>query len=76
MTMDMTYDETLPAAHYEFAKQKLGETSEMRDRCLGEINSWLDENPHINAQRDAVCLLQFLRGAKFQMDKAKRRIAA
>lgn len=75
-TMDITYVETLPAVHYEIAEIHLGETRETRDRCLAELNSWLDENPHINAQRDPVNLLQFLRGAKFQMDKAKRRIAA
>lgn len=74
--MSITYVESLPSAHYEVAEKKLGETKEVRERCLAEINSWLDENPHINAQRDAVNLLQFLRGAKFQMDKAKRRIAA
>lgn len=74
--MGNIYDETLSAVHYEVAEQKLGETKEIRDRCLAELNSWLDENPHINAQRDAVSLLQFLRGAKFQMDKAKQRIAA
>lgn len=74
--MDNTYVETLSAVHYETAEQKLGETREIRDSCLAEINIWLDENPHINARRDAVSLLQFLRGAKFQMDKAKQRIAA
>lgn len=72
----MDYVETLPAAHYEIARKQLGETKETRDKCLAEINSWLDENPHINAQRDAVNLLQFLRGSKFRMDKAKQRIAA
>lgn len=74
--MDKTYAERLSAVHYEVAEQKLGETREIRDSCLAELNSWLDENPHINAQRDAVSLLQFLRGAKFQTDKAKQRIAA
>lgn len=74
--MDIKYVERLPAAHYEIAKEKLGETKEMREKCLAEINNWLDKNPHINAQRDAVNLLQFLRGAKFRMDKAKQRIAA
>lgn len=74
--MDITYVETLPASHYEVAKQKLGETKETRDNGLAELNSWLIENPHINAQRNPVNLLQFLRGAKFNIDKAKRRIAA
>lgn len=74
--MDINYEETLPTAHYEVAERNLGETRDARQRCLAEINSWLDENPHINAQRHPVSLLQFLRGAKFRMDKAKQRIAA
>lgn len=68
------YDENLPAHNYEYARKTLGETKDARDRCLLEIQNWLDENPKINANRDVVSLLHFLRGAKFRMDKAKQRI--
>lgn len=72
--MSDLYEETLPAHCYEFARKSLGETKDTRDHCLNEIRKWLDENPHINANRDIVSLLHFLRGSKFRMDKAKNRI--
>lgn len=66
--------EKLPAHYYEYAMKNLGETKDARNRCLAEIQKWLDDNPKINANRDITSLLHFLRGAKFQLDKAKRRI--
>lgn len=72
--MGAQYDEKLPAHNYEYAEKTLGETKENRDRCLMEIQQWLDDNPKINANRDIVSLIHFLRGAKFQMEKAKKRI--
>lgn len=72
--MSVPYEEHLPAHNYEFARKSLGETKDARDRCLKEIQKWLDDNPKINANRDTVTLLHFLRGAKFRMDKAKHRI--
>lgn len=72
--MGIIYEENLPAPNYEFARQSLGETKEIRDRCLREIYEWLDENPKINANRSPTSLVHFLRGAKFQIDKAKQRI--
>lgn len=72
--MSSAYQATLPEADYEYAVSALGETKERREQCLTEINNWLDENPQINANRHPVNLLHFLRGSKFQMDKAKRRL--
>lgn len=72
--MGLIYEEHLLAHNYEHAQESLGESRDVRERCLIEINKWLDENPHINANRDTISLLHFLRGAKFRMDKAKRRI--
>lgn len=72
--MKVAYEEHLPATNYDFARKSLGETKETRDRCLHEVIKWLDNNPKINANRDAISLLHFLRGAKFQVDKAKQRI--
>lgn len=68
------YEEKLPAHNYEYAEKVLGETKENRDRCLMEIQKWLDDNPKINANRDPTSLIHFLRGAKFQMEKTKKRI--
>lgn len=72
--MIIEYEERLPVDLYDHAREALGETKERREQCLTEINKWLDENLHINADRDPVSLLHFLRGSKFRMDKAKRKI--
>lgn len=72
--MSALYEEKLPAHNYEYARKSLGETIDTREKCLKEIQKWLDENPHINANRDTVSLLHFLRGSKFRMDKTKSRI--
>lgn len=68
------YEERLPVEQYDYARKTFGETKERREECLKEIIQWLDENMHINADRDPVSLLHFIRGAKFRMDKAKKRI--
>lgn len=72
--MSIQYEEKLPAHNYEYAQKYLGETKDSREQCLMEIQKWLDDNPKINANRDSTSLLHFLRGAKFKMDKAKKRI--
>lgn len=72
--MSVTYEEKLSAHNYEFARKSLGETKETREKCLMEIYKWLDENPKINANRDSTSIIHFLRGSKFRMDKAKKRI--
>lgn len=69
-----SYEEKLPLEDYDFARRNLGETKEMRGKFLAELNKWLDDNPHINALREPTSLLHFLRGSKFDLDKAKRRI--
>lgn len=68
------YEEKLPVELYDYARKTFGETKEHREKCLKELNNWLDENLHINADREPVNLLHFLRGSKFRMDKAKKRI--
>lgn len=72
--MSILYEEKLPIHNYEYARKSLGETTDTREKCLCELRKWLDDNPHINANRDTVSLLHFLRGSKFRMDKAKNRI--
>lgn len=72
--MGSGYEEKLPAELYEQARDNLGETKETREQCLSELNKWLDDNPHIHADRRPISLLHFLRGSKFRIDKAKRKI--
>lgn len=68
------YEETLPAEDYEFAQKVLGETCEQRNNMLLEIGQWLEKNPHINAPRNAVTLLRFIRATRYRMDMCKKRI--
>lgn len=68
------YEETLPAEDYEYAKQFLGETAEQRNKMISEILQWLKENPQINAPRNAVAVLRFLRATRFRLDVCKKRI--
>lgn len=68
------YKETLPNEMYDYAREHLGETEESRQDSLLELNEWLDANPQIYANRDPVVLIHFLRGSKFRMEKAKRRL--
>lgn len=68
------YELHLPEQCYQQAEQNLGETPEVREQCLKDIQKWLDQNPHINAHRDTKTILHFLRGAKFVPDKAKRKM--
>lgn len=72
--MIIEYEETLPVELYDHAREALGETKEHREQCLIEINKWLDENRHINADRDPVSLLHFLRSSKFRIEKTKRKL--
>lgn len=72
--MGSGYEEKLPVEMYDHARKTLGETAEHREQCLNEITKWLDENLHINADRDVISLLHFLRGSKFRIDKAKKKI--
>lgn len=68
------YQTTLTPECLEYAAQALGETTEVRQKCMLEIHQWLDANPHINAHRDAQSILFFLRGAKFRVEKAQRKM--
>lgn len=69
-----SYETQLSTECLAFAESELGETKETRERCMAEIDDWLDANPHINAHRDAQSVLHFLRGAKFRIEKAKKKM--
>lgn len=64
----------LPMKCYTDAKLLLGETDELRAHSISTILDWLDANPAINANREITSILYFLRGSKFDLDKAKRKI--
>lgn len=68
------YDEDLPIECYKYAEEHLSETPEIRDQSVKEIMLWLDENPIINANRNLVIILYFLRATKFKLENTKRKI--
>ncbi|XP_055716432.1 retinol-binding protein pinta [Phlebotomus papatasi] len=70
----MDYSCSLPADCYIFAEAHLNETSNRREESLAKFCKWIDENPELNVEKDVVHLLYFLRGAKFNVEKAKDKI--
>lgn len=68
------YQTNLSSECLAFAERELGESLEVRQKCMLEIYEWLDANPHINAHRDAQSILYFLRSAKFRVEKAQRKM--
>lgn len=71
---DDLYQEVLCPKYYEAANKLLGETREVRNEQVQVIQRWLAENPQINAHNDPRTIIFFLRGAKFDVDKAKKKI--
>jgi hypothetical protein len=58
----------------QHAKETLGETPQLREKCLQEIRNFLTENLHIKARDDTQTLLYFLRSCKFDVDRTKKKI--
>ncbi|XP_070509132.1 clavesin-1-like [Chironomus tepperi] len=66
------YECTLSDELIKAAKDLLGETSEIRDKCLTEFREWIWNNPRIEKCRmDSKFLLRFLRINRFSMQHAK-----
>lgn len=65
---------TLDAAAREFAEKNLGETDITRHQTIREIREWLHANPNLNARHDDRTILAFLRGCKFNTERAKQKI--
>lgn len=68
------YQEVLSDQFYADAFQLLGETRELRNEQVEVIQKWFLDNPKINGQNDPRTILFFLRGCKFNVDKAKKKI--
>lgn len=69
-----TYQEVMPPKCYEDAKKLLGETRNLRDEQIQVIGQWLRENPQVNGHNDPRTIIFFLRGCKFDVEKAKKKI--
>lgn len=72
--MHIKYEPSLSEDDLKFAETDIGETVEARDKGLKEILSWLNENPHINADKSIKNILCFLRSCKFNTDRTKEKI--
>ncbi|CAN8031193.1 unnamed protein product [Ixodes persulcatus] len=63
-----TSDEDLPAELQRIADEELGETDQGRADALARLNQLLDEEPELNARRDNVFLLRYIRVRKFNIE--------
>ena len=59
---------------YNHAEKTLGESDDVREESIREIQDWLEENPTINAHRHVDYILYFLRRSKFNIEDTKRKI--
>lgn len=53
---------------------ELHEVPERLDEDIATLRSWIEQQPHLKARTDDQFLATFLRGCKFNMDKAKDKI--
>lgn len=65
-----TSDEDLPAELQRIAYEELGETDQGRVEALARLNQLLDEDPELNARRDNVFLLRYIRVRKYNIEAA------
>ncbi|EEC17737.1 phosphatidylinositol transfer protein SEC14, putative [Ixodes scapularis] len=65
-----TSDGDLPAELQRIAYEELGETDQGRADALARLNQLLDEDPELNARRDNVFLLRYIRVRKYNIEAA------
>ncbi|XP_018019245.1 retinol-binding protein pinta [Hyalella azteca] len=56
------------------ARRELGEDARTREEALAQFRDWLKTKPHIVARTDHQTLLRYLRGCKFNVDKAQMKL--
>ncbi|KAM7313814.1 uncharacterized protein ISCGN_003601 [Ixodes scapularis] len=61
-----TSDGDLPAELQRIVCEELGETDQGRADALARLNQLLDEEPELNARRDSVFLLRYIRSLCFE----------
>ncbi|XP_013099281.2 retinol-binding protein pinta-like [Stomoxys calcitrans] len=64
----------LPQELQEIACKELGETSERISEDLKTLKAWIQMQPHLKSCTDDQFLIQFLRGSKYSMEKAKAKL--
>ncbi|CAF4916291.1 unnamed protein product [Pieris macdunnoughi] len=55
-------------------REELNENVETRDKDLEHIKEWLKKEPHLPDEFDDQRIMTFLRGCKFSLEKAKRKL--
>ncbi|CAK1590112.1 unnamed protein product [Parnassius mnemosyne] len=55
-------------------REELNEKPENNARDLAHIKEWLKQEPHLPDEIDDQCIMTFLRGCKFSLEKTKRKL--
>lgn len=64
----------LPEQLQHLATQELGEMPSRIPADLEALKKWIQLQPHLVANTDNQFLIQFLRGCKFSLEKAKEKL--
>lgn len=64
----------LSAQLQKVAIEELGEVPSRIDKDLEDLKAWIKLQPHLRARTDDQYLIQFLRGCKYSMEKAKKKV--
>uniref|UniRef100_A0A1I8P793 CRAL-TRIO domain-containing protein n=1 Tax=Stomoxys calcitrans TaxID=35570 RepID=A0A1I8P793_STOCA len=70
----MAQIKALPADLQKIAIEELGEVPERIPQDLRDFKAWIEQQPHLRARMDDQFLIQFLRGCKYSLEKAKKKI--
>ncbi|KAK9496439.1 hypothetical protein O3M35_013279 [Rhynocoris fuscipes] len=65
---------TLSEKDLEYCHRELNETEEIKKLSIKTLIEWLSDKQELNAKCDDFNLLRFLRGSKYDIEKAKRKI--
>ncbi|XP_061392145.1 clavesin-2-like [Musca vetustissima] len=70
----MSQEKTLPSTLQSVAIEELFEIPSRIPDDLQALKLWIEQQPHLTARTDDQFLLQFLRGCKYSMERAKEKI--
>lgn len=58
----------------KIAIDELGEVPSRIEEDLQALKTWIEQQPHLRARIDDQFLIQYLRGCKYSLEKAKEKI--
>lgn len=70
----MSVIKALPKELEEVARQELNETAERISKDLQALKEWLVQQPHLKVRQNDQFLIQFLRGCKYSLERAKDKL--